>query len=143
MRRMRKPTIAANTLLEHFRTTLTTTKKDHIIEDHHTVVRCTGDATAMVVSTVLDYACTGGNVVLIAANTDLLIILIYVWNSIIGEITMNAEVTKKHKAIKFNIGNTAERINGVRTYLILVHAFSECNTTSAAYEQVNPLVLKI
>ena len=88
----------------------------------------------MVVSTVLDYACTGGNVELIAADTDLLIMLMDVWDNIIGEITINSEATKKQKAIKCDIGNAAERINDVRKYLILVHAFNECNTTSAAYE---------
>ena len=37
----------------------------------------------------------------------------------------------------------AERIKNVRKYLILVHAFSECNTTSAAYEQGKLVVLKL
>ena len=92
-------------------------------------MRCTGDVSTMVVSTILDYACTGGNVELIAANTDLLIMLMYFWNSIIEEITMNSEAAKNHKAIKCDIGNTAEHINDVRKYLILVHAFVECNTT--------------
>ena len=97
----------------------------------------------MVVSTVLFYACTGGNVELIAADTDLLIMLMYVWNNIIGEITINSEATKNHKAIKCDIDNTAERINDVRKYLILAHAFGECNTTSAAYEQGKLSVVKI
>ena len=97
----------------------------------------------MVVSTVLDYACTGGNVELIAADTDLLIVLMYVWNCITREITINSEVTKDHKAIKCDIGNTAECISDVRKYLILVHAFSECSTTSAAYEQGKLSVVKI
>ena len=61
--------------------------------------------------------------------------LMYVCNSIIEERTINSEATKSHKAIKCDIGNTAERINDVRKYLILVRAFGECSTTSAAYEQ--------
>ena len=107
------------------------------------LIRWTGDASTVVVSTVLDYACTGGNVELIAADTDLLIMLMYVWNSIIGEITINSEATKNHKTIKCDIGNTAERINDVRKYLILVHAFGECNTTPATYEQKKPSVVKL
>ena len=101
------------------------------IEDHHTVVRCTGDDSAMVVSTILDCACTGGNVELIAVHTDLLIMFIYVWNSIMGEITMNSEPKKKHKSIKCDIGNTAESISDVRKYLILVHDFGECDNLSS------------
>ena len=97
----------------------------------------------MVVSSVLNCACTGGNGKLIAADTNLLIMLKYIWNSIIGEITINSEATKNHKAIKCDIGNTSERIDDVRKYLILVHAFGECNTTSATYEQGKLSVLKL
>ena len=74
---------------------------------------------------------------LIAADTDLLVMLIYIWNNIIGEITINSEATKKYKAIKCDIVNTAERISNV------VHAFGECNTTSAAYEQDKLSVLEL
>ena len=80
---------------------------------------------------------------LIAADTDLLVMLIYIWNNIIGEITINSEATKNYKAIKCDIVNTAERISNVRKYLNLVHAFDECNTTSAAYEQDKLSVLEL
>ena len=43
--------------------------------DNHVVVRCTGYAATMVVSTILDYACTRGNVKLIASDADFRIIL--------------------------------------------------------------------
>ena len=56
---------------------------------------------------------------------------------------MNSEAKEKHKAIKCDIGSTAESISDVRKCLILVHDFGECNTTSAAYEQDNLLVLKL
>ena len=59
----------------------------------------------MAVSTVPDYVCTGGNVELIAVDTDILIMLKYVWNSIIGEITINFEATKNHNAIKCDMSN--------------------------------------
>ena len=36
--------------------------------------------------------------------------IIYVWNSIIGETAMNSETTKKHKAIKFDIGKTVSEM---------------------------------
>ena len=44
--------------------------------------------------------------------------------------------------IKCDIGITADRIKEARKYLILVHAFAECNTTSAAYEQGKLSALK-
>ena len=40
----------------------------------------------MIVSTVLDHACAGDNVQLIATDTDLPIMLIYFWNSLMGQI---------------------------------------------------------
>ena len=129
MRGIRKSSIAPNMLLELENIFIEESRKaffsssynnQKFIEDHHTVVRCNGDASTMVVSTVLDYACTGGNVELISADTDILIMLIYVWNSILGEITMNSEATKKHKAIKCDIGNTVELISDVWFWLMLL-----------------------
>ena len=91
MRRMTKSSIAPDMLLELenifveviWKSFLSSSyKNQNFIEDYHTVVRCTSDASTMVVSTLLDYACTEGNVELIAADTDLLIMLIYVWKTI-------------------------------------------------------------
>ena len=89
----------------------------------------------MIVSTVLDHTCTGDNVELIAANTDLLIMLIFFWNRLMGQIIMKTEVTKKHKAIERDIRVTVECIGDVRKYLTFVHAFGGCDTTSADYGQ--------
>ena len=132
MREMRKPTIAPNMLLELENIFIKVSEKaffstsynnQSFIEDHHIIGRCTDNANMMAVSTVFDYACTGGNEELIAADAELLIMHIYVYNSIIGETNMNSDATKKHKAIKCDIRNTTERIYGVRKYLVLNHAF--------------------
>ena len=42
----------------------------------HTVVKCNNDADTAIVSTLLDYACQNKDVCLVAADTDLLIILL-------------------------------------------------------------------
>ena len=68
---------------------------------------------------------------LIASVTDLRIILKYFWKSLMGEITINSEVTKKHKAIARDIGDIAEYISNFRKYLALVHAFGGWGKTSA------------
>ena len=99
--------------------------------EHHTVVRCAGDVDAIVFSIVLDHACTGGNVELIAVDTDLLIMLVSFLNSLMGQTTMNSETTRKHRAIERDIDNIAKCIGYVRKYLTLVHAFSGCDTNSA------------
>ena len=41
-----------------------------------------GDADTMIVSTVLDHVCTGDNVELIAADTDLLIMFKYTFGTV-------------------------------------------------------------
>ena len=109
MRKLRKSTIAPSMLVElefifiemgqiallsssHNNKTLTSCP---IISHHYTVGRCTGDADTIFVFTVLDHACIGGNVELTAADTDLLIMFLCFWDSLIGEITMNSEATKK------------------------------------------------
>ena len=51
---------------------------------------------------------------LIAADTDLLIMLIYFCNGLMGEITIKSKSTKKQRAILRDTGNIAERIGDVR-----------------------------
>ena len=67
----------------------------------------------MIVFTFLDHACTGDNTEVIAAGTDLLIMLIYFWNSLMGQIVMKTEATKKHRAIAGDIGVIAKCIGDV------------------------------
>ena len=102
-----------------------------------------GDADAMIVSAVLDHACTGDNVEIIASDTDLLIMLVYFWNSLMGQIIMKTEATKNHKAIECDIGVIAACIGDVGKYLTFVHAFGGCDTTSAVYGQVKLSILKL
>ena len=67
----------------------------------------------MIVFTVLDHACTGDNAEVIAAGTDLLIMLIYFWNSLMGQIVMKSEASKKHRATAGDIGVIAKCIGDV------------------------------
>ena len=52
----------------------------------------------------------------VAADTDLLIILIYFWNSLMGQIIMKSEATKKHESIERDIGVIEECTGDVRKY---------------------------
>lgn len=52
--------------------------------DSHTVRKCKADADTFIVSAVLYYACIEENVFLVATDTDLLIMLVYFWNNLIG-----------------------------------------------------------
>ena len=70
----------------------------------HIVVWCAGDADIISFSIVLDHAYTGCNVELVAADTELLIMHKSFLNSLMGQITMKSETTKKHKTIEHDIG---------------------------------------
>ena len=96
----------------------------------------------MVVSTALGHACTVVNVELIAADTDLLDMLICFWKSLMGEIIMKYEATKMHKAIECDISNIKDCNNDVRKYLTLVHVSSGCDKTSTIYGHVKLPILK-
>ena len=49
------------------------------------ILQSRGDADTSIVSTVLEFACVGENVCLIAVDTDLLIMLNYMWNDMMGK----------------------------------------------------------
>ena len=49
----------------------------------------------------------------IAADTDLLIMFVYSWDSLMEQIIMRSEATKTHKAIERDIGVIAECIGDV------------------------------
>ena len=65
-------------------------------EDGYNIVLCQGDADVSIVSCVLDVACLGRKVTLIGSDTDLLIMLLYMWNNLMGEIEMKSEATRKY-----------------------------------------------
>lgn len=71
--------------------------------DGHLVLKSSGDAETLIVSTVLDYACIN-NVTLVAADKNLFIMLLYFWNTGMGRVIMKSEASKKHSATEHNIG---------------------------------------
>ena len=99
----------------------------------HNVVRCERNADTSVVSNVLDFACSGMDVSLIAADADLLMMLLYMWNDMMGHITMKSEATKKHGESVRDVGKIAECLGNIRKYITFSHAFGGCDTTSAIF----------
>ena len=80
---------------------------------------------------------------LVAADNNLLIMLMYFWNSLIREINIKSEATKKQEAIERDIGNIVECIDDVRKYLPFAHAFVGCDTTSAVHGLGKLSILKV
>ena len=92
-------------------------------------------ADTSIVSTVLDFACAGENVYLIAADTDLLIMLICMWRDTMGQIKMKIEGTRKYKELVCDIGQIANTLGDIQKYLTFIYAFGGCDTTSAIFGQ--------
>ena len=65
----------------------------------------------------------GGNLELIGADTDFLIMFVMFWNSIMGEIIMKFKTTKEHRAMEPDTDNIVGFIGDARKYLTLAPAF--------------------
>ena len=68
------------------------------------ILQSRGDADTSIVSTVLEFACVGESACLIAADTDLLIMLNYMWNDMMGANQNKGEGTRKYKELVRDIG---------------------------------------
>ena len=99
----------------------------------YTVVQSEDDADIDIVSTVINIASEGKNVTLVGADTDLLILLLYMWNESMGHIIMKCEGTRKHPEVTRNIRELAKCVPDLCSYLTFIHAFGGCDTTSATF----------
>ena len=97
---------------------------DGLKSNGHTVRQSVGHADVDIVSSVLDIEYEGENVTLVGADTDLLILLLYVWNDSMNSMTMTmkCEGTKKYSQIRRNIGEMAKYLTQIK-YLTFIHAF--------------------
>ena len=111
--------------------------------NNHNVVRSPGDANTIIVSNVLDFACLGHEVELIGADTDLLIMLIYMWNEMMGKITMKSEATRKQNEVRRDIEQYSSCLGDIRKYITLIHAFAGCDTTSSIYGHGKMRILRL
>ena len=66
-------------------------------KEGHVVNRSRDDADTLIVSTALDLAIGGNAVRVIAADTDVLILLLYFWNDEMADIFMVSESTSHGK----------------------------------------------
>ena len=115
MRRMGKSTIAPNMLLERENMIIEVSRKallsvsynnQKFFEDHYNILKCTGEANTMAFCTVLDYACTGGNVC----------------NNIMGQINMYSETTKSTKQLNL-MSVTLQNISAMLENILLLLMF--------------------
>ena len=111
--------------------------------DGHNIVRCRADADTSIISNVLDFACSGTDVCLIGTDTDLLMMLLYMWNNMMGRITMKSEATRKFSESVRDVGKIAECLGEICKYITFIHAFGGCDTTSAIFGQGKLSIMKL
>ena len=74
----------------------------------------------------------------IAADIDVLIMLLYFWNNEMANILMLSDsAQRKEKSLKvYNIKEIAEKLNHeILKYLLVIHPFTGCDTTSSIYDE--------
>ena len=113
---------------------------DHIVKTSH------DDADILIVYTALDFAVEKIPVRVIAADTDVLIMLLYFRNNEMTNILMLSDsAQRKEKSLKvYNIKEIAEKLNHqILKYLLVIHAFTGCDTTSSIYDKGKNCILKL
>ena len=113
---------------------------DHIVKTSH------DDADTLIVSTALDFAVEKIPVRVIAADTDVLIMLLYFRNNEMTNILMLSDsAQRKEKSLKvYNIKEIAEKLyDEILKYLLIIHVFTGCATTSSTYDKRKNCILKL
>ena len=116
----------------------------HLRDNGHKVRQSENDADTKIVDEALQIACRGEAVTVVADDTDILVLLLHFWNSEMGQIFMRSE-PKKQQNMKLRyigqIANCLER--NVLKYSLLIHAWGNCDTTSATFNQGKTAILKL
>ena len=101
-----------------------------LTEESHSVKICKGDANTAIVSTTLKTARMSKKmVVAVADDTDIAVMLLYNWKEHHGDIVFFQPRWNRGWDIKF----FAEQCDPFREHLLLIHAWSGCDTTSAPF----------
>ena len=116
----------------------------YLKEDGQIVHNSTGDADTLIVKRALEFAINQDEVNVVADDTDVLILLIYHWQSNMADIYFHSEVKKSQKkSLVLKICDIICKVGQVITDNILfLHAWSGCDTTSATFGHGKTTLLK-
>lgn len=97
-----------------------------------------------IVDAALDFAYVKSPVTVVADDTDILILLLYYWNSEMSDIFMRSEA-RRTKSLKItNIGKVVQKLSSVVIRnLLFIHAWEGCDTTSATFNHGKTAILKL
>ena len=106
--------------------------------DGQTVKVCKGDADAIIVKQALN-SVAAGNVVVVADDTDVAVMLLYHWKENQCDIFLLQQSVNNCWSIK----NASKRIEDVKEHLLFVHTWSGCDPTSAIFGKGRPSFLNL
>ena len=114
--------------------------------DGHLVIQSHGDVDTDVISEALRFATQGKSVTVVADDTDILALLLYHFSNDMGDIYLLSGSKKSSRKLKklISICELAEKTSrGVLQNLLLIHAWSGCDSTSAIYGHGKCAIIKI
>ena len=69
---------------------------EELQKEGHTVINCDGDTDTYTVDAALDIICDNNIATVVAEDTDILILLVYFWNSEMVDVCLRTEIKKYH-----------------------------------------------
>ena len=109
---------------------------EFLIADRQTVGNCKEDADTKIVKCVIDFA-EHCDVNVVANDTDVALLLLFHWKPLLHKITFTSE--KKYWNIRDVVSALQDRF---RSYIMVLHTFTGCDTTSAIYAKGKTSFLK-
>ena len=114
----------------------------HFRGDGHTGIECEGDADTQIVAAPLVMSCQKQEVIVVADDADILVLLLYFWNSEMGDIILQS--MSKNKENMVYIRNVVSHLNKtVVKNLLLIHAWGGYHTTSSLCNQGKNAILNL
>ena len=107
-------------------------------EGYFAVQSC-GDADVLIVKQAIDYAGVGRDVVVMAEDTDILVLMMSHWKASMGDMVIAIEKKLKKKASKklsfWKVSTLIDKKSIDQDNLLLAHAWTGCDTTSAIHQK--------
>ena len=112
----------------------------------HDCIRCEDDADKTIVSKSLEMAGQGYHTIVVADDTDILVLLLNKWTPPMSDITLRYEARKGiKKPLEFiSVKDTVSLMpEHVCRNLLFIHAWGGCDTTSATFGQGKTAIMRL
>lgn len=105
--------------------------REHLVNARHQVKKSNDDADTLIASATIDMAIAGKNVITVADDTDVLVMLLHFWNSEMANINL---LSRKKVERLIDIGKVSDKIDSVvLRSLLFIHVLCSCDSTSAVH----------